>query len=328
MRMAVLGGGSWGTALANLLAIKGYDVCMLMRDRALANNINITHINAKYLPGQSLSPSLRATVQADEAFAGAEIVLLAVPCQYMRGILRANAKYFFSSKAVVCTSKGLELHTLKTMSGVVREELPQVPYSILSGPSFAAEIVRGLPAAVVLGCADKVLGDELQTVFSTETFRVYFSSDVAGVEVGGAIKNVLAIAVGISDGLGFGYNARAALITRGLAEMRRLGVALGARPLTFMGLSGMGDLVLTCTGDLSRNRQVGLRLAQGKTLVEISSEMFMVAEGVKTTDAAVELGDRLKVDLPISVAVQAVLTGKISPGDAVRKLMRRDLKEE
>jgi glycerol-3-phosphate dehydrogenase (NAD(P)+) len=214
------------------------------------------------------------------------------------------------------------------MSAVVREELPQVRYAILSGPSFAKEVALGMPGAVVMACGEKVLGEELRAAFSSATLRVYSSVDVIGVEMGGAIKNVIAIAAGISDGLGFGHNARAALITRGLAEMSRLGVALGANPATFMGLSGMGDLVLTCTGDLSRNRQVGLGLARGKSLNEIIEELHMVAEGIKTTEAAVALGDELGVDLPISVTVRSLLSGECNLDEAVKLLMGRALKDE
>jgi glycerol-3-phosphate dehydrogenase (NAD(P)+) len=214
------------------------------------------------------------------------------------------------------------------MSSVVHEVLPKARYAILSGPSFAKEVALGMPTTVSLGCAEKALGEELREIFSCDVFRVYSGIDVIGVEIGGAIKNVMAIAAGVSDGLGFGHNARAGLITRGLAEISRLGIAMGANPVTFMGLSGMGDLVLTCTGDLSRNRQVGLGLAQGKSLEQIIADLKMVAEGVKTTHAAVSLGDKLGVDLPISVTVQALLKGELNVAEAVQNLMRRELKAE
>lgn len=328
MKTVVLGGGSWGTALAHLLAANGMDVTILLRDEANARSINEDHINARYLPGLPVHHRVNASVNAEEAFDEAGLCILAVPCQSMRAVLRGYAGLFAPGMPVVCASKGLELGSLKNMSGVVAEELPQVRYAIISGPSFAREVMQGLPSSVVLGCAEKALGEELRDLFSSGAFRVYTSNDVTGVETGGALKNVMAIASGISDGLGFGHNARAALITRGLAEISRLGKAQGAKESTFMGLSGMGDLVLTCTGDLSRNRQVGLGLAKGKTLDEIAAEMRMVAEGVKTTEAAVELGERLGVDMPVSSVVQAVLSGELNPLEGVKQLMTRTLKDE
>lgn len=328
MRTVVLGGGSWGTALANLMAAQGYATSIWLRDARTAESINQRGENSRYLPGLRLAPALRATLDPDEAFAEADLCIMAVPCQSARAVLRALARKFRPGLPVVCVSKGIELASLKPMSELVAEELPEVRYAILSGPSFAAEVAAGLPTAVSVACAEKSLGEELRAVFSCGTFRAYSSRDVVGVELGGALKNVIAIAAGVSDGLGFGHNARAALITRGLAEISRLGVALGARAATFMGLSGMGDLVLTCTGDLSRNRQVGLKLAEGKTLERISAEMRMVAEGVKTTEAAVALGERLRVDLPVSRSVAALLAGELTAAEAVRALMSRDLKEE
>lgn len=328
MRTVVLGGGSWGTALANLLASQGYKTTIWLRDENTAASINQGHENSRYLPGLKLHPSLRATLDPDEAFEEAELCIMAVPCQSARAALKPLARRFAPGLPVLCVSKGIELATLKPMSQVVAEELPQVRYAILSGPSFAAEVTKGMPTAVAVGCAEKTLAEELRATFSCGTFRAYSSRDVIGVEMGGALKNVIAIAAGVSDGLGFGHNARAALITRGLAEISRLGQAMGATPATFMGLSGMGDLVLTCTGDLSRNRQVGLKLAEGKALDKITAEMHMVAEGVKTTEAAVALGDQLQVDLPVARSVAALLAGEISAKEAVKLLMSRDLKEE
>ena len=330
MRITVLGAGSWGTALAHLAAGKGLDALLLARDTetALAEAINTQHENPCYLPGLALSPALRATTDP-AALTGADIVLLAIPCQYLREILAPLAPLLPDTGIFVCASKGIELGTLKRMSEVVAEALPgkKPRYAILSGPSFAREVVQGKPTAVVLGCADAALGEELRAVFSTSAFRVYSSTDVVGVELGGAIKNVMAIAAGLCDGLKLGDNARAALITRGLAEMSRLGEAMGARAPTFMGLSGMGDLVLTCTGDLSRNRQVGLRLAAGETIDAIAVSMHMVAEGVKTTEAVCELAEKLGIELPLASAVRQVLSGT-APLDALRILMSRSLREE
>ncbi|MCL1939352.1 MAG: NAD(P)-dependent glycerol-3-phosphate dehydrogenase [Desulfovibrionaceae bacterium] len=329
MRITILGAGSWGTALAHLAADKGLETLLLARDASLAEEINTRHENSRYLPGLPLCPALRAVTDPAVALAGADIVLLAVPCQYLRESLVRLAPLLPDDGVFVCASKGIELGTLKRMSEVTAEALPgkKPRYAILSGPSFAREVVQGKPSAVVLGCADAGLGEELRAVFSTPAFRVYSSTDVAGVEFGGAIKNVMAIAAGLCDGLELGHNARAALITRGLAEMSRLGEALGARAATFMGLSGLGDLVLTCTGDLSRNRQVGLRLATGESIGSIAASMRMVAEGVKTTEAVCELAAQMGVELPLAFAVRQVLGGT-APLDALRALMSRALREE
>jgi glycerol-3-phosphate dehydrogenase (NAD(P)+) len=328
MKMAILGGGSWGTALSSMLAGNGLEVSLLVREAEAAEAINVRRQSSRYLQGVTLPANLTASLDPCEVFNEAELCLLAIPCQSMRAALLSLSDLFRPGLPVVCASKGLELGTHKTMSSVVHEVLPQVRYAILSGPSFAQEVALGMPTAVALGCADKALGEELREILSCNVFRVYSCIDVLGVEIGGAIKNVMAIAAGVSDGLGFGHNARAGLITRGLAEISRLGIAMGANPITFMGLSGMGDLVLTCTGDLSRNRQVGLGLARGKSLEQIIADLKMVAEGVKTTEAAVELGDDLGVDLPIAVTVQALLKGELNVAEAVQNLMRRELKAE
>ena len=330
MRMTVFGGGSWGTALAHLMAEKGLEVTLLVRDPAQAEAISQRRENPRYLPGLPLAPALRADTDAESALAGAEVCLLAVPCQFLRHALEDVARFIPERSIPVCASKGIEIGSLKRMSEVVSDVLPDWSrrYAILSGPSFAEEVVKGRPTAVVLGCADAALGERLRECFSTATFRVYSSTDVVGVELGGAVKNVMAIAAGLCDGLGLGHNARAALITRGLAEMSRLGLALGARPVTFMGLSGMGDLVLTCTGDLSRNRQVGMRLAAGESMSQIAANMRMVAEGVKTTEAVRLLGDRLGVDLPIADAIGRALADGAAPRTLVRELMTRALREE
>lgn len=330
MRVTVFGGGSWGTALGHLLAEKGLLVTLLVRDAAQAEAVNQRHENPRYLPDLCLAPSLRADTDPARALAGADVCLLAVPCQFLRHALEEVVRHIPDQSVPVCASKGIELGTLKRMSEVAADVVPAWAgrYAILSGPSFAKEVVEGKPTAVVLGCADAVLGERLRDLFSSGRFRVYSSTDVVGVELGGAVKNVMAIAAGLCDGLGLGHNARAALITRGLAEMSRLGLAMGARPVTFMGLSGMGDLVLTCTGDLSRNRQVGMRLAAGESMARIAAGMRMVAEGVKTTEAVRLLGDRLGVDLPIVDAIRRVLAEDAAPAAVVRELMTRALREE
>ena len=330
MRISVLGGGSWGTALAHLLADKGLRVTLLVRDEALAAAVNTAHENPPYLPGLALHPDLKASTDPAAALPETDLLLLAVPCQFLRETLNRVAGHLPAHAVPVCASKGIEVGTLKRMSEVVADVLPgqSEHYAILSGPSFAREVLESKPTAVALGCADAALGEKLRALFSTDRFRVYSSTDVAGVELGGAVKNVMAIAAGLCDGLGLGHNARAALITRGLAEMSRLGEALGARPGTFMGLSGMGDLVLTCTGDLSRNRQVGMRLAAGESMDAIAKSMRMVAEGVKTTGAVRTLAGSLGVDLPIAEAMSRVLDAEATPLAMVRELMTRALREE
>ena len=330
MHSTVIGGGSWGTALANLLADKGLPVSLLVRRQEAAEEIMQRHENSRYLPGFSLSPALRATTSPSDALRGAKICILAVPCQEMRTTLQDLAPYIPADAIPVCASKGLEINGLHSMREVVEATLPAQAerYAILSGPSFAREVMEHKPTAVVLGCADPVLAESLRETLSTPRFRVYSSPDVIGVELGGAVKNVMAIAAGLCDGLALGHNARAALITRGLAEMSRLGKAMGAKENTFMGLSGMGDLVLTCTGDLSRNRQVGLRLAVGETIEHITATMHMVAEGVKTTEALCALGERYGIDLPLAGAVFKVTHNGFEPGAMVRELMARTLREE
>ncbi|MEI3479549.1 MAG: NAD(P)H-dependent glycerol-3-phosphate dehydrogenase [Bilophila sp.] len=334
--IAVLGGGSWGTALAHLLAHAGHDVTLLLRDAAQAAHINAHHENPRYLRGVPLHPGIRAVAgsmggpEQAAALEGGGILVLSVPCQALRAALRGLAGAVPSDCVLVNTAKGIEVSELVTAESMVRDELPGYlsRYAVLSGPSFALEVASCKPTAVVLGCRDERLGARLREVFSAPWFRAYSSSDVPGVELGGAIKNVIAIAAGLSDGLGFGLNARAALVTRGLAETSRLGVALGARASTFMGLSGLGDLMLTCSGDLSRNRQVGLRLGAGETLDAIAASMNMVAEGVKTTQAVYRLAQRLGVDMPVTAAMHGVLYGNVPPREAVQALMSRQLKEE
>lgn len=330
MRMTVFGGGSWGTALAHLVAANGSPVTLLVRDPLQAEAVNARHENSRYLPGLPLHPGVSASIDPADALKNADICLLAVPCQFLRNALAGVAEYLPAHAIPVCASKGIELTSLKRMSEVVGDVLPghAARYGIVSGPSFAREVVQGKPAAVVLGCADAALGQSLRGFFSSPHFRVYSCTDVVGVEVGGAVKNVMAIAAGLCDGLDLGDNARAALITRSLAEMSRLGKALGARASTFMGLSGMGDLVLTCTGNLSRNRQVGLRLACGESADAIAASLGMVAEGVKTAEAVCLLGENLGLDLPIAGAVRRVLAGDVQPGVMVRELMARALREE
>ncbi len=330
----VLGGGSWGTALAHLLAHGGRRPVLMVRDAVQAEAVNLRHENPRYLPGEELHPHIRAVVigteEADSCLEKAPFLVLSVPCQVLRESLRTLRGKLNPNCVLVNTAKGIEVSELMTVEQMVREELPDFldRYAVLSGPSFALEVVRCKPTAVVLGCRNEEQGAALRDVFSTPWFRAYSSTDVTGVELGGAIKNIIAIAAGLSDGLGFGLNARAALVTRGLAETGRLGVALGARAATFMGLSGLGDLLLTCSGDLSRNRQVGLRLGRGETLKDIAGSLHMVAEGVRTTDAVYRLACAHSVEMPVTSGMYSVLYGGLPPREAVQALMGRALREE
>ncbi|WP_461833322.1 NAD(P)H-dependent glycerol-3-phosphate dehydrogenase [Desulfothermus sp.] len=330
MKIGVLGAGSWGTTLANLLASKGYDVILWVREEELLEEIKRKGINTWFLPDIKLNSNLCYTNSLKEAVIDTDFILIVVPAQFIREVVREIRPYVTKNKIIVCASKGIEVRSLKTISEVIFEELSGLDpiYAVLSGPSFAKEVSLGYPTAVSIGCAHKQACERLQKIFSTKTFRVYRNEDYRGVELGGAIKNVIAIGAGICDGLGFGYDPRAALITRGLAEMSRLGVVLGAKKETFMGLSGLGDLVLTCTGDLSRNRQVGLRIGKGEKLKDILNSMKMVAEGVKTCEALYELGRKKQVEMPITVQVYKILYKDKDPKVAVEELMLRDLKPE
>lgn len=329
LKVTVAGGGSWGTALAHVLAGNGHDVRLWLRDAAVAEAIRTRRENPRYLPGRALHGGIEPRTDM-EALRHQDVIVLAVPCQQVRAFLREAGPHLGPRCILVNAAKGLETGGCTTVGAVVAEELTTLRprYAVLSGPSFAAEVLDGQPTAVVLGCAEEALGAELRAYFSTASFRCYSSVDVLGVELGGALKNVMAIAAGVCDGLGFGHNARAALMTRGLAEISRLGVACGARALTFMGLSGLGDLTLTCTGDLSRNRQVGLRLGRGESLDHIVRSLGMVAEGVKTTEAVKALAASLKVAAPISLAMFDILRHGRDPRAAVVDLMTRALKEE
>lgn len=329
LSIAVAGGGSWGTALAHMLAARGHRTVLWARDAAVVESVNTRHENTRYLRGYALHPDL-AAVSDPSLFAEQDAVLTAVPCRSMRGFLRDSAAHFRKDQIFINASKGFELDSLLPMSRLLDEALrPLAPrYVVLSGPSFAAGVLEGQPTAVVLASGEEELARRLCRAFSGPNFRCYSSTDVRGVELGGAVKNVMAIAAGLCDGLGLGHNARAALITRGLAEMRRLGSALGARPETFTGLSGLGDLVLTCTGDLSRNRRVGLALAEGRALDDILSALGSTAEGVQTTFAVRGLARAHGVDVPITEAVHAILKADKSARQAIRELMLRELKEE
>ena len=330
-RIAVIGGGSWGTALANRLAENGHDVCLWAYEPELVREINLAHVNTLFLPGIPLHPTLACTGSIQEAVTGRGIVLLVTPVQVMRGVLKQMAPHLAADVVIANASKGIELETLRTVSQICAELLPPEltgRFVALSGPTFAREVAQGLLSLIVAASRDEAAARRVQAAFSCPCLRVYTNPDVIGVELGGAVKNVIAIAAGICDGLGFGHNARAALITRGLAEMNRLGRALGAEAATFAGLAGMGDLVLTCTGDLSRNRTVGFKLGQGMSLSDILAEMRMVAEGVKSAESVYNLSQKLGVEMPIVEKTYQILHDNKPARNAVMELMARDLKPE
>lgn len=329
--IGVIGAGSWGTTLADLLAKKGHRVTLWAFEEELVVEMAQSRENSIYLKGISLSPSLSFTGSLKEAVQGSEILLFVSPSQVIRRVLVDALPHIGPGTLIVSASKGIEVETLKLVSQIYEEILPPELYrnfAVLSGPSFAREVAMEMPTAVVAAAADSVIARQVQDAFTCQFFRVYTNNDIIGVELGGAVKNVIAIAAGIADGLGFGYNTRAALITRGLAEITRLGLSLGARGDTFAGLAGMGDLVLTCTGDLSRNRSVGIQLGQGKLLEEILGGMRMVAEGVKTTESTCLLAGKLGVEMPIAFKVNEILNNDRPARDAVIELMSRDLKAE
>lgn len=329
MKCAVIGAGGWGTALARLLARKGHAVHLWARRPQLAQELHGLRENRQYLPGVAL-PKEHLVITSDlaRAVADAEVILLAVPSFAMRETARVLREISAQPQAWINLAKGLERESLLTMSGVLRQELQTENIFTLSGPSHAEEVGRDFPTSVVLAGRDLPLGERLQRALMTERFRVYLSDDLLGVEYGGTVKNVIAIAAGILDGLGYGDNAKAALIARGLAEMVRLGVQLGARRETFFGLSGVGDLVATCTSEHSRNRRVGYRLGKGESLQQILESMTMVAEGVYATQAVRTLARKHSVEVPITEAVHAVLYEGASPLDQLNALMTREPKRE
>ncbi|HET9425653.1 MAG TPA: NAD(P)H-dependent glycerol-3-phosphate dehydrogenase [Gemmatimonadaceae bacterium] len=327
MRCAVVGAGAWGTALADLLAANGAETSIWAHEPEVVQAINERHENTVFLAGHRLPESLRATADAATAVAGARLIIMAAPSPHVREVTRAMASSVARGAVVVVASKGLERGSLSLMTDVVAEELGD-PVVALSGPSFAAEVAARQPTAIVAASTQQDAAELTQQILSNTMFRVYTHDDVTGVELGGALKNVMAVATGVAEGLGFGYNTRAALITRGLAEMSRLGAALGASPATFAGLAGMGDLVLTCTGALSRNRALGIEIGKGATLAEALAGKATVAEGANTTESACALADRHGVEMPIATMVRRVLFEGYSARDAVGELMTRDLRAE
>jgi glycerol-3-phosphate dehydrogenase (NAD(P)+) len=325
----VLGAGSWGTALAVHLGRLGHDVRLWARDESLARDMAARRANAVYLPDVTLPPSVTVAHAIHDAVRDAELVVAAIPSHGCRAVIRSASPYIAARAVLVSATKGLESDTLLRMSEVIAQEVgPGRPVVVLSGPSFAAEVAQQLPTAVLAASSNVAAAGLVQAEFRSPYFRLYGSDDVIGVEIGGALKNIIAIAAGVVEGLGLGHNALAALITRGLAELTRVACAAGGRRETLAGLSGLGDLVLTCTGNLSRNRHVGIELARGRSLTEVLAGMKMIAEGVRTTGAALALGERYGVELPIATQMGEVLAGRTDVRSAIETLMLRRQRAE
>jgi glycerol-3-phosphate dehydrogenase (NAD(P)+) len=328
--VAVIGAGSFGTCLAMLCAREN-DVTIWARDAEVAHAINTTRRNPKYLTDVEIPPGVRATTDLAGALADRELVICAVPSHSLRDVMADASQHIEEGAILVSTVKGIEHDTGLTMHGVLEQVLAEPHHpriTCLSGPSFAREIAQRKATVVTIACREETYAISVQATLSCPWFRCYTNDDVVGVELGGALKNVIAIATGIADGMEGGHNARSALMTRGLTEITRLGIALGAQPTTFLGLSGMGDLILTCTGDLSRNRRVGLELGRGRKLPDILQDMGQVAEGVRTTRAVCRLAERIGVEMPIAETVRAVLDGEVAPLEAGVQLMTRQLGSE
>ena len=332
--IAVIGAGSWGTALALLLSKKNYTVKLWDFDPEHIGTLKKERENRRHLPGMTFPYTLLPTSNLQEAVAAVPTVCMVVPSHGYRAVFQSLVGHLGNDTVVVSATKGIENDTLQTMSQIMSDILlksknkTKPELAVLSGPSFAKEVAEEVPTAITIGCRDETIAQELQQIFSTGYFRVYTSPDIIGLEVSAALKNIIAIAAGICDGLNFGMNARAALITRGLAEISRFGIKLGADPSTFYGLSGMGDLVLTCTGDLSRNRTVGLKLGKGQTLDQILAEMSMVAEGVKTARSVYHLASEKHLEMPILEQVYKILYENKDSRTAVNDLLNRELKPE
>lgn len=327
-KIAVLGAGSWGTALAVSLSGKGHRVSMWDAREERVKTLLEDRENKKYLPGVVFNQHLHPVSDLDAAVWGADVVLFSVPAQHFRSVLERVSPYLTDNMVLANAAKGIEQKSLLRLSQIAVEKLPHVRYVVLSGPSHAEEVGKGMPTTVVAASEDIALAEYVQDVFFTENFRVYTNSDVAGVEFGGALKNIIALGAGISDGMGFGDNAKAAMMTRGMTEMSRLGVALGAKDTTFAGLTGMGDLIVTCTSMHSRNRRCGMMIGQGLAPSEATEKVGMVVEGMFTTEAAYELSKKTGVEMPITEAIYNVINEKIDARNAVKALMTRSRKNE
>lgn len=327
LKVALLGGGSWGTTVASLTA-RNCPTRIWARNQATVDEINQRHTNEKYLPGAKLPTGLTAVATIVEAVQEADVVVMGIPAQHFRSVLRQARPHIRPWVPIISLAKGLELNTKRRMTQVIEEEMPGHPAGVLTGPNLAKEIAVGQAAAGVIAMVDETIAARLQGVFSTGLFRVYTNTDVTGCELGGALKNIIAIATGMGDGANAGDNTRAAIITRGLAELTRLGTAMGGQPATFAGLAGMGDLVATCSSTQSRNRYVGFNLGKGRKMEDIIAEMAEVAEGVKTAKAVMELAKEYGVEMPIAREVYKVLYEGNTVNDAFRGLLRRDIGSE
>ena len=327
-KVCVLGAGSWGSALALVLAKNGYDVSLWTRDKEQADSINKTKENTDYLPGVLFPNNIKVTTNIEDSVSNSKLIVLAVPSQAIRGISKQIKPFVKGEQILVDVAKGLEKGTGLRLSEVCREELPNNPYVTLSGPSHAEEVARDIPTTVVVASEDLEIAQKVQDIFMSPKFRVYTNPDIVGVELGGALKNIIAFGAGICDGLGLGDNAKAALMTRGIREISRLGVAMGANTSTFSGLSGIGDLIVTCTSMHSRNRRAGILIGQGKSLEETLKEVKMVVEGITATEVAYEVAKELNVDMPITNAIYSVLHGGCSANEVVMELMMRNKTHE
>ncbi len=328
MKIAVIGSGGWGTAVAILLAKKGYDVYLWSWIQEETDRLNRDRENKEFLPGVKLPDNVICTHDMERCTDGADLVVTAAPSPATRTTAKQLSEFIKPMQKMVNISKGLEESTLMRLSEVYKEEIPQADIAVMSGPSHAEEVSRGLPTTNVAAAENEETAAFVQDVFMNDNFRVYTSTDIAGVELGGALKNVIALCAGISDGLGYGDNTKAALMTRGLAEIARLGIAMGAKEETFMGLSGVGDLIVTCTSMHSRNRRAGILLGKGKSLSETLEEVHMVVEGVNTAAAAYKLGKKYRVSMPITEEANEVLFDGKSPREAVNALMTREKRNE
>lgn len=329
MNISMIGDGGWGTTLAILLSKKGHKLTLWGAFEDYVKYLNANRVNSKFLPGIKIPKDILITSDLKKAVTNQQIIIFAVPSQYMRDVLKKFKKFPYPRKAIyLSVTKGIEVDSLKRMSQVIREELGAVKLAVLSGPTIAHEVAQGKPTTVVIASANKGVRAFLQNIFTTERFRVYTNNDIIGVELGGSLKNIIAITCGISDGLGFGANTKAAILARGLVEISRLGKTMGAKLKTFNGISGLGDLVTTCISKYSRNRFVGESIGKGKTLKQIKSHMQMVAEGVPTTKSAYKLSLKYKISMPIIKEAYLVLYKNKSPYKVVRDLMTRQKKEE
>jgi glycerol-3-phosphate dehydrogenase (NAD(P)+) len=326
--ITLLGGGSWGTALSKLLSENGHNVTVWLRNEAQVRELTVNRVNERYLPKVRIPENIVFTSDINEAVKKAEILLLVIPTQMVRGVLRQIKDEYKDGKVIINASKGIEIGTMNLVSGIVKQETNNCTFAVLSGPSHAEEVGLSMPTAITIACENKDVAEEIQDMFMSSYFRVYTNDDVIGAELGGSLKNIIALGAGISDGVGYGDNAKAALMNRGIVEIARLGIAMGADAHTFYGLSGIGDLIVTCTSKHSRNWNAGYLIGQGLSKDEAIKKIGMIVEGIPTTYAAYELSKKINVDMPIVDAMYDILENDADVKETVNKLMLRDKKEE